>query len=273
MHSVGVVGVIFQNITYSVTVPLWIFLHLLTSPVAKGGSHANTIVSVSPLDLKILPFSIILGYILPAILMGLPSPSVVSTVQRQRLIALWQPFPIWCVIIQTIISTALGGRAKNHDSQARNWNSYLKAAQGVYTFVTALCVVTHLPVLLLTILPQSVFPATSHHLQYLSAQSFSWVYVPYLPSLSHQVPSFAAGVHLFLQWDLYIGGTALLMWGILLERNTTAEKVALGGKGESWARLLSRVTLRMVLAGPVGSLAMLLWERDSIVEGKTNNKL
>jgi hypothetical protein len=290
-QSVGTVGIIFQNISFTITVPIWLVLHILTSPVAKPfpGSHANSVLLVSTLDLKILPISIILGYLIPTVLMVLPSPSITSPFEHQRYIALWQPFPVWCIVIQMsiryIVSTVAGKTSNKDGPQTALGISYLNSAKGVYRFILALCMITHLPVLLLAILPSTVFPELSPHLQSLSTHSFSSVYLPYFPTLTHQVPSFAAGVHTFLQWDMYIGGTAMLLWGILLYRNAVEEKSALdpntslpsyrgleGGKGKGvgvWGKLLVKIAIWTLLAGPSSALVVLLWERDRIVKRKT----
>lgn len=34
-------GLIFQNLTYTVTVPIYLIIHLLTSPVSSPGGEAN----------------------------------------------------------------------------------------------------------------------------------------------------------------------------------------------------------------------------------------
>ncbi|KAG0652379.1 Citreoviridin biosynthesis D [Hyphodiscus hymeniophilus] len=269
---VGTFGFILQNITFTVTLPIWLFIHLLTSPVAKPplGSHASSALLISTLDLKILPLTLLLGYIVPSILMALPTPSVTSPIEHQKYIALWQPFPVWCVIIQTllkyVIGTVASGNAEKGKHQSTLGASYLNSAKGVYSFITTLCVITHLPVLLLSVLPSSVSQNSSPTLQKLAVESFSSVYLPYFPSLAHKVPSFAAGVHTFLQWDLYIGSTAMLIWGILLNRSA---KEAFRGEA-GWGGLVVKVVTWLLLAGPCGALAVLLWERDAIVNQKTN---
>jgi hypothetical protein len=172
----------------------------------------------------------------------------------------------------------------NKGLQTALGTSYLNSAKHVYRFIITLCVTTHLSALLLAILPPTAIPTTSPLLQSLSVHSFTQVYLPYFPTLTHQVPSFAAGVHAFLQWDIYIGGAAMLLWGVLLHRQATSENMAVdpssslpsyreleGGKGERimWRKLFGKIALWMVLAGPSGALAVLLWERDAIVRQKT----
>ena len=251
-----------------VTVPWWLFLHILTSPVAKPfpGSHSSSVLFISKLDLVILPLAVILGYIVPSVLMALPAPSVVSPIEHQQYIALWQPFPVWCIAFHMSIiyvCNLVGGLKENtsKDSQTALGTLYLNSSKHVYRFILGLCMITHLPALAITLLPPSAFSNATPSLQNLSKAYFASVYVPYFPTLTHQVFSFAAGVHAFLQWDIYIGATAMLLWGALLHRNAATEKTTL--------ELLGKIGLWTLLAGPIGALVVVLWERDEIVRQKT----
>ncbi|KAH6702038.1 hypothetical protein BKA61DRAFT_561324 [Leptodontidium sp. MPI-SDFR-AT-0119] len=295
---VGTFGLIFQNISYTVTVPIWLFIHLLTSPVSKPfpGTHANSVLLISPWDLRILPASIILSFLVPSILMGLDAPNVVSTLTHQRFIALWQPFPLWTVLIhvflrstlQTLSSTLFSSTTKTSTTSRPKTPlgaTYLSNAKHVYRFILTLCLITHLPILILSSLPPSLIPSTLPTLRAMSAQSPLDIYIPYLPLPSHQVSSLEEGVHTFLIWDMYIGSFAFLLWGILLYRNATTEKaivdpntslpiyreLLLGeriGDGMAWRKLAGKVVMWCILAGPIGALAVLLWERDAIVRQK-----
>jgi phosphate starvation-inducible membrane PsiE len=267
MYSVGTFGFFIQNITFVVTAPWWAFIHILTSPAAAPfpGSFSSNVLAISKLDLAILPVSIILGYLVPSILMTLPSPAVVSAIQHQQAIALWQPFPIWCVIFQISLryvgSIFVGSKESAtktpHISLAA---SYVSSAAHVYRFIIGLCMITHLPALAIALLPYSNFSNSHPIVQNLAKAEFAATYIPYLPVLTTQVESFAAGVHAFLQWDMYIGATAMLVWGIYLHQNAAKEK--------SVAKLLGKVGVWTLLAGPSGALAVLMWERDEMAQGK-----
>ncbi|RDW78441.1 hypothetical protein BP5796_06293 [Coleophoma crateriformis] len=293
---IGTVGFILQNISFAVTIPLYLLLHLFTSPVAKPfpGTHANSVLLVPTLDLAILPFSITLGYIIPTILMTLQFPDVVSTATHQKLIALWQPFPIWTMMIHLVlrscslhISKMLTKEDDGNRPPAPQGASYLNMAKHVYRFVLALCMITHLPALLLAALPASMLPASADKLAALASGRVSDVYIPYLPLLSHKVDSFPTGVLTFLQWDLCIGSTALLLWSLLLYRNATIEKTIIdpntalpsyvyqqllsgeaGQRQEIWMTIAWKTGVWTLLAGPMGAVVILLWGKDEIVRQK-----
>jgi hypothetical protein len=292
-QSVGSVGFIFQNITFAVTVPLWLFLHILTSPVAKPfpGRHANSVLFVSIVDLKIFPISVILGYIIPLVLMSLPSPSIVSAVAHQRYIALWQPFPIWCVVTHMLIrsiSNIIGGTTTKENTiqgPAKPLGAaYLNSAKHVYRFIIGVCLITHLPALLISLLPLSALLGSTSILQRLLKPNFAEVFVPYFPTLTHQAADFAAGVHTFLQWDIYISVVAMLLWGIFLHRNVMKENISVDPNasvpisrqsrdGMTWKKLFMKVGFWTIISGPIGALAVLLWDRDAIVGQKTKQDI
>jgi len=257
---IGTVGIIFQNIAFTVTIPLYLALHLLTSPVAK--SRANSVLLVPSLDLKILPLSITLGYIIPSLLMVLPSHSIVSAESHQQFIAFWQAFPLWTAVIH---STARYIMTKSDDSAKRPLaslgTSYLDGAKSVYLFTMVFCTVTFIPVLLITLLPASVFESAFNSSPIFSA-TFDGVFVPYYPILSHKVPDLAGGVLTFLQWDLYVGSTAVVLWTVLLYRNASIGKTSI-------ASIVWKVFTWTLVSGPMGAVTMLLWERDSIVGQKS----
>lgn len=279
------------------TVPLWLFLHLLTSPVAQHfpGSHPNSVLLVSNLDLKILPLSVSLGYIVPSILMALPTSSMVFPFQHQRYIALWQPFPIWCLVIHwstrylcNMMASKMPKEKPNKRPSIALGTSYLNSAKHVYRFIFGLCLLTHIPAVLIALLPSAIFPDSVSILQSLSEKTFFDIFVPYFPVLNHEALNFAAGVHTFLQWDVYIGTASMLLWAVLLHRNAMTEKTIvdpntslpiykelLSGERSRdmmlWRKLLWKICLWTLVSGPMGAVAILLWERDTIVRQKTKH--
>lgn len=295
MRSVATMGLIFQNISYTVTVPIWLFLHLLTSPVARPipGVRANQALLIDRWDLLVLPYSIALGFLLPTMLMGVDHPRVVSPRAHQQWIAFWQPFPLWTVMAHSLLrpparwlSSLLHGAAPHpRRAPAAPGESYLSRAKHVYRCVLILCIITHVPTLLLALLPPRAVPASMPQLAALASHSLSSVYAPGFPPTSSRVSSLAEGVHTFLAWDAHVGSLALLCWAILLHRNATTEKSVVDpdgslptheglllaestGDGMAGRRLLGRLAMWTVAGGPIAAVAVLLWERDAIVRQK-----
>ncbi|KAI6709929.1 hypothetical protein PZA11_005257 [Diplocarpon coronariae] len=293
--SIGTVALIFQNIPYAVTVPTWLLLHLLSSPVARPfpGTHASSVLLIDPWDLGILPASVTVGFIIPSILTSIHPPGPVPATTHQRLIALWQAFPLWTVTAHYTLRSTLrwlshqifGPKAVGSRPQTALGTSYLSNARHVYRFVLFLCIGTHVPILALALVPDWAIPSAAPTLAHYASESLASVYVPYLPLPAHQVSSQAEGAHTFLLWDLYVGSLAFICWAVLLYRNATTEKAVvdphtslpiyrellLGQRtedGMAWRKLVGKVVLWTVIGGPIGALAVLLWERDAIVRQK-----
>lgn len=93
--------------------------------------------------------------------------------------------------------------------------------------------------------------------------TFTSTFVPYLP---HTVPqgstkpeALVVAAKTFLQYDMYCGGLALLVWAVYVTVGTRNSADA----GRELVRVLPKVVGWTVLGGPAGAAGMLLWERDA----------
>lgn len=225
--------------------------------------------------------------------MGLPAPEKVEPETHQNLIALWQAFPVLTVVLHCVfrstfqfVARRLPWRNNEKRPQIHQGNSYLANAKHVYRFALALCISTHIPILIITLLPARICSLLHPKLALLGHSTFFAVYVPYLPiPLDRQVTSLAEGVHTFLLWDLHIGSIAFLLWAVLLHRNATTEKAIVDPntslpisrelllsrgdrEGGELRKRSTKIAMWTVLSGPIGAVTVLLWERDTIVRQK-----
>jgi hypothetical protein len=292
-----------------VVTPIYSLIHLTTSPVAKliPSTHASSVLFISSRDIAILPFSITLSFLLPSVLMMYTGPfySLGSPI-HQRLIASWQLFPIYTVTIHHSLRWLYTAISPSHNtsnaatahkrvpSQPTATHSpaarYLQYSGVVYSSVIAFCTFTHIAALALAIFPPELLP--DRHVDpalvsLLDSTTFASVFIPSLPLPGHQVEDFAAGVHAFLQWDVYISTTALLLWALVLYRNTAPQQELAqplpthrkrsiipgsvtwqGWQRRSWQKVIVKVGAWSIVAGPYGAIVVLLWERDEIVKQK-----
>lgn len=84
VNRTGTLGMIFQNITYTVSVPIYLIIHLFTSPMSSPGVTQDAL-TVDTQDLFLLPFSITGSFAIPSIMMFLPSPAVISATAHCKL--------------------------------------------------------------------------------------------------------------------------------------------------------------------------------------------
>ncbi|KAI2612164.1 uncharacterized protein GGS25DRAFT_474034 [Hypoxylon fragiforme] len=287
---VGVVGVLFQNLGWTFVAPLYLALHLLTSPVARIGERQGKVnggggeigvgdaarrsLFVYLWDLALLPMAMTIGFVLPTVFMSLPKVLGHSAATHYNWVAFWQPFPVWTLIILDVLHNAcyfLLGSLTPQDTNGKPTtpgNGFLVAISGVYQYCLTISVATQLPVLLVAALPSplraslsSLFPQLA---PFLSHVTFWRTFVPYpisaSPSLADPLaygPGDLAPLLIqFFQYDMYIGNAALLLWAFYLHV-ATAQK--------SLVRSLRVAVQWTLLGGPTGGAVALLWDRDEVV--------
>lgn len=194
-----------QLFGFGVVMPLWCLIHILSSPppplnraqlLARSSSLAN------------LHLAIILGYIIPTILMCL----AFSNTTHQNLIAAWQLFPIWISVsyhtLQYLSPPPTSSISQSHGHVSRGKNTILTA----YSFIAPIVAVTHLIPIIFVVAacwPASLERCASTDPTHLT---FSKIYLPPNPIMPEEVSSIARGIHVFLQWDCYVGVVALWLW-------------------------------------------------------------
>lgn len=261
----GTLGFIFQNLTYTVSVPIYLIVHLLTSPVSNIDPSPVDL-SIDTQDLFVLPFSITGAFVLPTIMMTLPAPAMVSAASHYTWQAIWQIFPV--------TQSAAHKLYKRITSPLSFKNNSYEQLDDFYRTIALLSFVPQTALLVVAATPAHLVPdAALRFVPGLTKEVFQHVdlvkaFVPYMPwkspiytALSSKVVSpkgLPELVKLFLQWDVYLGGTAILAWTIFVYSVAQPEKSVLSS-------ILPKIAAYTVLGGPVGAATMLLWERDATV--------
>jgi len=272
MISIGTYGFFVQNVSFAISTPLYLFIHLLTSPISKPFTfaHASDSLFVSTYDLAIIPISITLGYIIPSLLTIFPAYSPTASPTHQYLVAFWQAFPLWTILVQwtlKLVCTLILGQDTAAEAekspQPAASTTYLYYASKVYTFTLLFCTATHLPAIVLSLLPPHIIPKSMPALAYLAHTSFTSAFIPPLP-LGQPIKDLAEGAHVFLLWDMYIGSAAGLLWAVVLYQNASIGKQSMFPN----VSLIAKTIIWTVLGGPVAAWTILMWERDQVVKQK-----
>ncbi|KAI1144369.1 hypothetical protein F5Y05DRAFT_25319 [Hypoxylon sp. FL0543] len=279
---VGTVGLIFQNMTWTFTVPLYLALHLFTSPVSKLGGKDRKAVGdaarqslfVYLWDLALIPMAVTLGLVVPTVVMSMPSLLHQTAATHYSWVAFWQAFPLWTVLIQDFLHNVcyylLGSLSPQdaHGKPTTPGNAFTVAVAGVYQYALAISVVGHIPILLISALPDSLRSALASafpkYAPLLSQITFARTFVPYPLSAPPTIdpasygPGDLAPITVnFLQYDLYTGNLALLLWAVYLHATTAGR-----GVGET----LRTTFFWTLVGGPSGAVVALLWDRDEVVK-------
>jgi hypothetical protein len=252
-----------QNFTLACFGPIFFALHLSTSPTARSKNmnkeqRASTL-AIASRHLRVLPFSVVLGYIIPSIVLGLPSPGVASYAGQQATIAVWTPFPAWVGLGQSVLTWAdhrLFTSPPSTPTSASNVQSnHLKAIRPVYMFAligSSLIHISTIAISLSTVLFPALFEA-----KYLSEFAPANLLFP----RNGYVDAIGAGVLNFMQWDQWIGYTAVLIWALALLKGD--EQVAL----KTLLLWGAETVVASILAGPGGAAVWMTWKRDEMALG------
>lgn len=260
-------GFVAQNITFTISAPIYLIIHLLTSPVATANVSIDHI-SVDTSDSSNLPLSTTLSFVIPSILMYLPVPEQVSASMHYTWQAVWQVFPVTQSIYHYVLKAILPGPGPGSNSSTR--------LVGVYRYILFLSIVPQLLLLTIAVTPSDLVPEVLKPI--FEEVDLTSAFVPYWPwnsPTADELAGAAAGlvgetvvpaagkaelVKLFLQWDIYCGTLAIFGWAVFVYSVARRETGIFVG-------VLRKAVVWMVLGGPVAAAAMLLLERDFAVVG------
>ncbi|KUI68481.1 hypothetical protein VM1G_04663 [Cytospora mali] len=265
----GVMGFILQTFTFTITVPVYLIMHLITSPMSTAEVSSQAIL-VDTSDSAILPLSTTLSFVIPSVMMYLSAPAKVSASTHYTWQAIWQVFPVMQSIYHWILRSILPGPSSRSSSSTR------AHIVGVYRYILFLCFVPQILLLTVAVTPATVVPDVLKPMfQDVDLVSAFIPYWPWNSPTANELAGAAAGlasatvvtadgkadlVKLFLQWDVYCGGAAILTWAVFIYGVARPEKSVIGS-------IVPKAVFWMVLGGPVGAAAMLLLERDAAAIG------
>lgn len=265
-----------QLVSYTIAGPIYFIISLFTSPVASG-SDADAL-AVNEGEMAVLPVCVTMAFLVPAFMMGLPSPRFIPQAEHQNWMATWQVFPVLQANLMFFLKGLFGTSDAGSEGNGNRVTSARKpaGASPVYKFTLALCVVAQMGFLAIALTPPSALPASL-------AASYPWLSAMLkevnigsaIPRALWDPPSIdVSGLEKirmawlaplakhFLQWDVYSGNFALLTWAAY-----QYWAAGVGGgkrfvKGLGW----------LVVGGPVATAAYLLWERDEAVIARDDDR-
>ena len=228
-------GMIWQAFGAAISLPLYYATHL--DWLDQTSLQPQAVSEVSSLA---VPFSFLLGAIVPAIIGMLPTwiePSARSARVHQNILAAWQPDPLWVSIFQQAIVAVLARRAKPEERKGQ------RCVQISYLLAAASSAIGHLYVI--------SYMSTSAD----SLQRLVRMYVPFLWSGPSQTTDILVhGPWLFLQYDLIIISLSSLSWGYSLLR-----RVRFDG-APTRSSLLAALLFGTLTIGPGATVSLaLLW--------------
>ncbi|TAQ86979.1 hypothetical protein B7494_g4682 [Chlorociboria aeruginascens] len=117
-------GLMWQMFGAAIALPLYFYNHLKWLKTTSQGLQTASLSSAMS-----LPFSFIIGVVVPTVIGELPTWVSRSDYLHQQVLAFWQPAPIWISLVQTFFVFSMGALAKDN-VKSSEWvkASYLLAA-------------------------------------------------------------------------------------------------------------------------------------------------
>lgn len=265
-------GLIIQRGTFAVFMPIHLAIHLSTSPTVSSRKAKDFAVRIP--SLLSIPISLAIGFIVPAVALALPAPSILTYDQKQNWIAAWQVFPIWVEVLQETFSflfAKLSSSRPQSSQPSRDLDiQTIKALRMVYIFVLIIAGITRITTLSLS-LTSVLFPSifTPEHRGVLNPSN---VFQPASISPSKMMASVGEGAAQLLLYDEVCGSAALLVWSIalLVTKYSETRPLCLA----TTAKILASSAVLVPLFGPCGCAVAFTWARDELVfeEGKARDK-
>lgn len=184
---------------HGVVFPVYFALSLNTEP-QKG--QEKDMASTNLIFIERLRWYMTLSYILPAVLMLLPAPKLISFDLKQQSIAVFQI--TYILLAANVISTWLWHR--KDDSHASHLQVTVVAKQrSVYIFALALSAVTHMVAVIPSLAVTLEFPPLYRDDRYADLLSL------FFPPLKWTPSSLSDSVFRPLQWDHLWGSLSVLL--------------------------------------------------------------
>ncbi|KAI0481117.1 hypothetical protein GGR56DRAFT_628949 [Xylariaceae sp. FL0804] len=287
----SIVGALFQNLTFTVTVPLYVALHLFTSPVSRlrgvSGDSARSTLTVDYWNLAQLPVTVVVSFVVPAVFMSMPHLFDQSAATHWNWLAAWQPFPVVNILLIKVLHgmcSAAFGSPTPRDEAGRPTTpgqAYMASVRSVYRFGLGLCALTQVPIVLAALLPaagagrETLASAVPGLGPLLAAASLRGIFVPAWVTDAPSVIPTAYGPgdmaplgQFFLQYDLYTGIVTMLLWSLYLhQQGAVVARSSTGGSGGGGGlgRSLPSTALWLLIGGPAAAVLFLHWDRDEAV--------
>lgn len=254
-----VYGQLVQFVGFAVVAPLFLLLHLYTA-VTRPDPVALAIDDV--FSLRVLPLSMLTGFIVPTVAMSLSYPAVLSLDAKVAAILVWQIFPILVYVSGIFWKTVLGSSITSASrTGVAKQLGYLRFTYAFALVVSATAHIAGLALSVSAVVAPNVFADVA-------AQGISptMLFVPNLSPATKQVADIAAGSLNFIQWDYAIGSLAHLIWAMAITAPTRNARNAVKSDF-SLGNVVVDLVVRSIFLGPLVATLTLVWERDEAVLG------
>ncbi|KAL8670248.1 MAG: hypothetical protein Q9168_005200 [Polycauliona sp. 1 TL-2023] len=258
---IGLWGMGMQLVTFAVVAPVYFAIHLSTSPTVSSRKWSDLRIN-SP-QLQTIPYSVALGYILPAILLALPAPSVIGYDAKQLFMAVWQVFPLTVGFLQLAAPSVRSWFIVKVSANEKTDNRTVIPMRKIYALMLAIAVVGQVSSWTISI--SAVFFPRIFTSEMSGLLKPSSVFLPPAVTPAVKMPSIAAASSQLLQYDEIVGSAAMVLWSAALYINAMDRTRRVG-----WVSLMMKGAAIGTLAGPLGLAVAAVWARDEMIFARDN---
>lgn len=247
---ITVPGILIFNQSNAVFTPLYLAIRLaFASP-----SFSPDALMISSTDLRAIPWSFLLGYVVPLLAMAVPSIST-KRINTKHVIASWyQQWNLYISLAHTALVLLWTYREVPHTGFTKN-EELLNSLRPVYLFTMAFAAASLWVPVIASALARIFGTQNSQKL------SIKSTFFPPSPWSKAKCVSVFEGGKWLLQWDGIIGSMGSAVWALASFTNTRA----LLAPELPLKAIVGKTVSYMVLGGPMAVATGFLWERDALV--------
>lgn len=243
--------------------PFYTIVYISVSPLTSGMSFPQLAEKslAPPTSTRLLPLSLTASYLAPAIVMALPSPSLVSNGFKQIAVVIWNVFPLLVSFAQRALDAVAAGvgRATTTTTTKPTAGQHLSAVRFAYMSGLAVSIVTHTSVLSLSL--STVIFRFLFRSEYARALGPRALLVP--PVAWTTVSSLGEGVRSFFLWDQVFTYLTMLILGYVQLKTLSRAS----GASSHFVSMVGLMAMGFVFMGPGSVILIINWARDEELLG------
>lgn len=254
---VTIPGLFIYNQSHAVFTSLYLAIRLA---VAAPPTTRESLM-VDAIHLRAIPWSFLLGNILPLFIMAMPGLYVSGFNTKHVVASLYQQWNLYISLFHVLLVTWWNQNEATMNMGDEGAETLLSNVRPVYIFAFAMSMASvWIPVFLSCAVRvlQKIRKAPKSSSNGLTLAS---IFIPPSPWSELKCKDAFEGGKWLLQWDGIIGGLSTAIWAIALY----AEARSVIQPHEGLGSLCMRLMWYMILGGPMGVATGVLWERDTIV--------
>jgi hypothetical protein len=247
------------NHSHAVATPFYLALHLLLGASVTATTADD--LSIAPQHLAAIAPSFVLGYIVPIILLALPTPKIVTYKFKHTLAGWYQQWNLFIAFFHYGYFHLIADKTQSSSWPDQYASSNLSSLRVVYGLAFMMASIPHWTVCVISFMAwlcPSIF--NEKKVECLKPAN---VLVPTLPFTQRKARNMAQGFLWLIQWDYILGTLGMIVWALVLHVN--ARDVY--GVDDSRSYMLLRFSAYTFVGGPAALPVMVLWERDEWVFG------